>query len=146
LVQAIVGPVEGEAVSFKFDNGALGGVVGEGFDNKDEAGNAPMHTVSVEKILHDFQAPHVIDYLSLDIEGAEAWAFKTFPWSKCTFLTLTVERPKPDLVEMLKENGYIYMCDHGDFGDQFWVHSTLPNLEEVVAKYQGKEECRAGLE
>ena len=144
LVQAVVGPVEDEAVSFKFDSGALGGIVGEGFDNK-EAGNAPMYTVSVGKILHDFNAPSLIDYLSLDIEGAEAWAFQTFPWDTYTFLTLTVERPKPELVEMLKQNGYIYLCNHGSFGDEFWVHPRVPNFRKVLENYQGKQECREGL-
>ena len=144
LVQAVVGPVEDEAVSFKFDNGALGGIVGEGFDNR-EAGNAPMYTVSVGKILHDFNAPSLIDYMSLDIEGAEAWAFQTFPWDTYTFLTLTVERPKPALVEMLKQNGYIYLCNHGGFGDEFWVHPRVPNFQKVLENYQGKPECRESL-
>lgn len=141
LVQAVVGPVEDEAVSFRFDNGALGGIVGEGFDNKD-VGNAPMRTVSVGKILKDFQAPSIIDYMSLDIEGAEAWAFQTFPWKEYTFPTLTVERPKPELVNMLTQNGYTYLCDHGGFGDQFWVHPRLPNFENVVTKYKGRSQCR----
>jgi hypothetical protein len=42
----------------------------------------------------------VIDYLSLDIESAEAWIFETFPWEDYTFLTLTVERPKAALIQM----------------------------------------------
>lgn len=144
LVQAVVGPAEDEVISFQFNKGELGGVVGEEFGNK-ETGNMAMYTVSVGKILDDFKAPSVIDYMSLDIEGAEAWTFQTFPWSKYTFLTLTVERPKPELVQMLRENGYIYLCDHGDFGDEFWVHPTVPGFQEVMAQYQGKKECRLGL-
>jgi hypothetical protein len=140
LVQAVVGPVENELVQFNFDRGDSGGVVGDVFDNKQDA-NAPMLTVSVAKILQDFKAPRAIDYMSLDIEGAEAWAFQTFPWNKYTFLTLTVERPKSELVHTLTEHGYTYLCDHGGFGDQFWVHSELPNLENVVAKYKGRKDC-----
>jgi hypothetical protein len=143
LVQSVVGPVEDEAVPFMFDKGAHGGIVGKDFDNKDRGQPPPsMHTVSIGKILRDFQAPRLIDYLSLDIEGAEAWVFKTFPWDSFTFLTLTVERPKPELVDMLKQNNYLYLCDHGKFGDQFWVHPSLTNFEKVVAKYQGKGQCR----
>jgi hypothetical protein len=101
-----------------------------------------MYTVSVGKILRDFKAPRVIDYLSLDIEGAEAWAFKTFPWDSYTFLTLTVERPKPELEEMFQQNGYVYLCDHAGFGDQFWVHPAVPNFDQVVAKYKGQRDCQ----
>lgn len=140
LIQAVVGPTENEIVPFKF-NGVYGGVTGGHFDNKDGGGGS-MHTVSLGKILEDFKAPPVIEYLSLDIEGAEAWAFQTFLWDKYTFLTLTVERPKPELVAMLESNGYMYMCDHGDFGDQFWVHNTLPNLAVVVSKYKRNGQCR----
>ena len=145
LVQAVAGPREDEAVSFKFSNGAYGGVVGDGFDNRGgtEKDSTSLQTVSVAKILRDFNAPHIIDYLSLDIEGAEAWAFQTFPWHTYTFLTLTVERPKPELIDMLRRNGYVYLCDHGGFGDQFWVHPKLPSFEQVVAKYGAKQECRA---
>jgi hypothetical protein len=142
LVQAVAGPRENEAVSFKFSNGVFGGVVGDVFDNKAGTESISMHTVSLAKILRDFEAPHVIDYLSLDIEGAEAWTLQTFPWDMYTFLTLTVERPKPELIDMLKKSGYMYLCDHGDFGDQFWVHPELPNFERVLAKYGGKKECR----
>ncbi len=85
LVQAVVGPVEDETVSFKFDSGALGGIVGEGFDNK-EAGNAPMYTVSVGKILQDFSAPSLIDYLSLDIEGANPYKHRHAPIALLTEL------------------------------------------------------------
>lgn len=142
LVQAVVGPAEDELVSFKFDNGALGGVVGEAFDNKVDTASTAMHTVSVAKILRDFHSPAVIDYLSLDIEGAEAWVFETFPWDDFVFLTLTVERPKPRLIELLQQHGYVYLCDHGDFGDQFWVHPHLPNYKETVSKYGNGKQCR----
>ena len=84
-----------------------------------------MHeTISVAKILRDFGMPKIIDYLSLDIEGAEAWVLKAFPWDEFTFLVATIERPRPELQALLKANGYKYMCDHGTFGDQMWVQIT----------------------
>lgn len=144
LIMAVVGPMEDEVVSFKFDNTWAGGIVGNEFDNKG-GGNELIHTVSVEKILTDFQAPSVIDYMSLDIEGAEAWAFQTFPWDKFTFLVLTIERPKPDLVNILVKSGYIYLCNHGDFGDQLWVHPHLPDFERVASKYKGRQDCQTSL-
>jgi hypothetical protein len=50
-------------------------------------------------------------------------------------------RPRPTLTDMLKVNvnGYVYLCDHGDFGDKLWVHETLPHFNEVVRKYTGQD-------
>lgn len=58
-----------------------------------------------------------------------------FPWDRYTFLTMSIERPRPELVAALTEHGYIYMCTHGQFGDNFYVHKSLPNLEQVKAKF-----------
>lgn len=114
-----------------------GGIVGDEFDNNKQQPGTRLPTVSVAKLLRDFKAPKVIDYLSLDIEGAEAWVFDTFPWDEYIFLVITVERPAERLMQAMKDNGYIYMCDHSCFGDQMWIHSSLENMAEVQAKYQG---------
>ena len=145
LVRAVVGPEDGLRVEFNFRGSAgwMGGIAG--FDNK-AAGNSTKlgqhYTVSVAKILHDFGMPRTIDYLSLDIEGAEAWTFETFPWETYTFLVATIERPKPKLRNLLQNNGYTHLCNHGFFGDEMWVHKTLPNFIEVAAKYGGHKQCR----
>jgi len=146
LVQAVVGPREDVRVDFNFRGtgrvGAHGGIAG--FDNKAGQSNetASHYTVPVAKILHDFGMPRTIDYMSLDIEGAEAWTFETFPWDTYTFLTITVERPKPELKDMMLANGYTHLCNHGGFGDELWVHEALPHFHEVVRKYAGRQDCR----
>jgi hypothetical protein len=150
FIQAAVGPQDNEVVNFSF-GGEVGGVVGPDFNNKHVRNDVPsgtLPTVSVETLLRDFHAPAIIDYLSLDIEGAEYWVFQTFPWDKYIFSTLTVERPGDDLPVLLEKNGYTYLCDHGDFGDQFWVHRTLPNYDHVVSKYnKGPQgQCRSASE
>ena len=53
--------------------------------------------------------------------------FDTFPWEAYTFLVATIERPKPELKALLEANGYKYLCDHGGFRVELWVHETLPN-------------------
>lgn len=145
-IQAAVGPVDNEQVLFSFRN-VHGGVVGSDFDNHEvnstELTSQSLSTVSLETLFKDFAVPSVIDYLSLDIEGAEAWAFETFPWEKYIFLTITVERPKPVLQEMLKLHKYIYFCDHGTFGDQLWVHPTLHGFSKMRLEFEGKGQCRS---
>lgn len=50
------------------------------------------------------------------------------------FKVITVERPKK-LREVLAANGYTYVKDHGDFGDEMWIHKSLKNFNEVMAKH-----------
>ena len=99
LAQAAVGPRDNERVEFVFDD-VFGGIAG--FDQPEKKGTELL-TVSVARLLDDFGAPAVIDYLSLDIEGAEWYAFSTFPWHRFVFLTITVERPSTELRIKLME-------------------------------------------
>lgn len=100
LAQAVVGPHDNERVHFVFEN-LLGGI--EGFDQSLSINGTDLLTVSVARLLGDFGAPAIIDYLSLDIEGAEWWAFSTFPWHRFVFLTITIERPAIELRMKLLE-------------------------------------------
>ena len=133
LVQAAVGRVDNERMDFNFLN-EFGGFVGSSFDNK--AGNGGVvkthATVSLQHVFSDLSVPEVIDYMSLDIEGAEEWVFETFPWDMYTILVLTVERPKDKLKQLLSLHGYTYVCDHGDWGDQLWMHSTFPEMNATI--------------
>jgi hypothetical protein len=68
-------------------------------------------------------------------QGAEYYTFKDFPWDEFKFWVLTVERPK-ELRPLLEKNGYVYVKDHGTFGDALFVHNTLPNFDEVMHKHK----------
>ncbi len=112
-------PQDNELLNLTFGD-EVGGIVEPDFDNKNmrnDASSKTLPTVSVGTLLGDFHAPVVIDYLSLDIEGAKYRVFQTFPWDKYIFSTLTVERPGVDLCVLLEKNGYTFLCDHGDFSD-----------------------------
>lgn len=141
LVQAAVGPHDDEIVRFVFEE-ETGGI--QGFDQPvaKEKGVA-LHTVSVETLLDDLNAPLVIDYVSLDIEGSEWWTFSTFPWHKYTFLTLSIERAGSELREKLFDNGYVFLCNHGNFDDQLFIHNSLASFEAVVKRFGGRAECRS---
>jgi hypothetical protein len=132
LVQAAVGMMDNEKVRFSFKS-TLGGIVGENFDNKEANQTKAFSTVSLETMFRNLSVPKIIDYMSLDIEGAEEWVFETFPWHSYTILVLTVERPKWKLIKALNANEYRYICDHGGFGDQLWLHPTFPHLNSTLA-------------
>lgn len=139
FVQAVVGPQTGLQVDFNLD-GVVGGIAG--FDSKN-ANHAQSHyTVSVVKILQDFDMPKTIDYLSLDIEGAEGWVFGTFPWKEIIFRTITVERPNVELKKSLQDNGYVFVCLHGGFGDELWVHKSFKDFSDVMRVFGKQTQCR----
>jgi hypothetical protein len=143
LVQAVVGPRNGVKVEFNFrlgDAGDMGGIVG--FDNQLSNITQTHYTVSVAKVLRDFGMPQTIDYMSLDIEGAEGWAFEEFPWHEIIFRTMTVERPKDGLKKTLQDNGYAFVCLHGGFGDELWVHTSFEDFSEVMRVFGKQAQCR----
>ena len=56
-----------------------------------------------------------------------------FPWSDYSFKFLTIERPKDDLKEKLKLNGYKMVLVLTSYGETLWIHqpSVLLSLEEI---------------
>ena len=125
------------SVEFRIDNGELGGIVDVNTDNNyvirgDELKNAKVITIktkTLDYILDKFNAPKVIDYLSLDIEGSEERALINFPFSKYTFLALTIERPTINLENKLFENGYFFVKKYSY--DSFYIHKSIPNFNEI---------------
>ena len=84
-------------VTFR-DNGwePSGGIVGEEMDNTPDKNYARLdkrYTVSLPTLFRKFDVPHQIDYLSLDIEGAESLVMRDFPFGDYVMKLMTVERP-----------------------------------------------------
>ena len=91
-----------------------------------KGGWAAQHrTVTLTDILDHARAPATIDYLSLDIEGAEYDAMSTFAFDRYTFSLMTIERPNEQLRALLRTKDYVYLKDHGTFGDQMWAHRSV---------------------
>ena len=71
-------------------------------------------------------APKHIDYLSLDIEGAEGLALhENFPFHKYQFSIITIERPKFDLWQRLLTHGYLFHANISNFGETLWYHKSI---------------------
>ena len=84
------------------------------------------HTVPLLDVLREVNAPRVIDYLSLDVEGMEDAVLLDFPLNEYLFLAITVERPSATLRAFLVAANYTFVHEHGWFGDQLWLHRTYP--------------------
>lgn len=127
---------DGLEVNFAL-KGVLGGVVGHDTDNnQNNSANfaqVKRNLVSILTIFNQTNVPRVIDYMSLDVEGAESLVMEHFPWSDYSFKFLTIERPKDDLKQKLKFNGYKMVLILTYYGETLWIHqpSVLLPLEEI---------------
>lgn len=88
VVEALV---DGEARDRHFDGGR--GMLSYALDAGAEAraGARPMRSRTLADILDEHGAPAEIDYLSVDIEGAEADALLAFPFDRYRFAAMTIE-------------------------------------------------------
>lgn len=129
VVAAVVGSETLKEVEFHFpkEKAPKGGIVGKDFDNKNVKEGETQHryTVSLLDIFRRFQVPRVIDYLSLDVEGAEDLVMSHFPFSEYRFHTLTVERPSTVLEELLTEHEYVLLKTLKERTETLWVHSSI---------------------
>lgn len=112
--------------NFRDDEPVLASIAG--FDNKQMVGK-PIGAASLLSILHAANAPSTIDYLSLDVEGAEFYIMQHFPFSQYRFNVLTVERPGYQLSALLESQNYVKIGATAVFDDELWFHREF--LAEV---------------
>lgn len=153
VVGGLAGGRDGEEVnvtlSTRKEAGPYGGLVGKDFDNHKVGRKDDMerrYTVSLRTILQKFNAPKMIDYLSLDVEGAETFIMRDFAWDEYTFRCLTIERPGDELRNILEKAGYKHALDIAR-GDTLWMHKSVydsgmaglqlhpEEIKEKVVKY-----------
>lgn len=143
VIGAVVGNTTGAQLRFKFPKRAAptGGLVGNDFDNKVDlesksSNNQEAQTrysVALGDILDRFNAPSVIDYLSLDVEGAETFVLESFPFERYRFNLLTVERADTRLRELLARQGYKQLKQLKKWGETLWMHSSASSILDMAA-------------
>jgi hypothetical protein len=75
-------------------------------------------------IFEKFHVPAVIDYISLDIEGAEDVVMSSFPFARYRFNLMSVERPSPALSNLLLSQGY-QLLTAIKYVDTIWAHHSI---------------------
>lgn len=122
-------------VDVSLTNEEEGGIVGEKMDNHkvNKQTTEKRYTISIRSLFSSFQVPKKIDYMSLDVEGAEGIVMEDFPFESYKISFLTVERPKLELQKLLKDNGYQFVIMLARWGETLWVH------ESVTTKFSLKE-------
>lgn len=129
VVAAVVGDKKMQEIEFNFpkDKAPKGGIVGIQFDNKQGNKGEIQHryTTTLLEIFQRFQTPKVIDYISLDVEGAEDFVMGNFPFSEYRFNILTVERPSEKLTSILESHGYKLLKTLHAKTETLWVHTSI---------------------
>jgi len=143
-VQACVDSKEHE-ILFRFNNGVAGGIVDDDTDNNMKirktqiqkalasGGAMKMKTKTFAQILKENHAPRVIDFLSMDVEGSETRIFSTFPFHEFTFLAMCIERPTPELNQLLFQNGYVFVKNSQC--DTFYIHESISNFNDIPKEH-----------
>ena len=114
-----------ESLTFAL-SGLWGGIVAPDCDlSRVESNNTiTLEAVRLENLLQQEGAPSVIDYLSIDIEGAEDRVLLEFPFEKYIFNCITIERPSNKLKALLAEKGYILIKEIPGL-DCFFIHRSF---------------------
>mmetsp|Transcript_279 Transcript_279/g.510 ORF Transcript_279/g.510 Transcript_279/m.510 type:complete len:396 (+) Transcript_279:45-1232(+) len=132
-----------ETVTFRFTPngdkrmGGLGGIVGDGYDNKgSNDADVTLVTTTLTSILDHAEAPPVMDYLSLDVEGAEYYALQGLDTNKYTFRLITIERPKINSHLFLSLHNYRFVYLMSGFGECLYMHRSMENYTDIMQSYQ----------
>lgn len=125
----LVSDIAGKTVPFVI-KGHLSGIDDE---NKGEGTQSTeiveKTTSTLEQVLDRFEAPSIIDYLSLDVEGHEYTILSTFPFDKYKFRCMTVEhnghQPQGRRLQilirtLLESKGYVFIKSNDDIHG--WGH------------------------
>ena len=143
LVAAVVGRQRMEKVHFH-NAGDHSGIAGKEFDNPErfKSKSKQEYTVTLLEIFEKFNSPKVIDYLSLDVEGAEHFIMQNFPLNDYKVKLMTIERPKDELRDLLTSHGYAQIQRLSRWGETLWAHKDIMNqldtteLDQFNAKKQ----------
>ena len=120
-----------ERLRFRIDNGQLGGVVADDTDNNERVRGDQLSKAEIVElpaqplndVLERHNAPRVIDYFSLDVEGCEERIISTIDFDRYQFRCLTIERPTPRVNEVLFDNGYVFVKNFSF--DSFYIHFSV---------------------
>jgi hypothetical protein len=145
LVRNPIFSQSGEVVHFKYRS-YESGIVGSDMDNRVAGkGDRELTTVTLMETLAYFQAPKTIDYLSLDIEGAEFHALKHFDFGSYTIKMITIERPTKELHHLLIKHKFWFALsmrkpkNYEFFGECLYLHESVPQFQKYMDLYRVKD-------
>ena len=129
-----------EKVDFRIDNGLFGGIVADDTDNNygiygenmEQAEIITTTACTLTEVLDRHNAPKIIDYFSLDVEGCETRVIKGLDFNKYSFNCLTIERPTLEIHQIFLNNNYVFVKNNRY--DAYYVHKTLLAKSKIRCK------------
>ena len=95
-----------------------------------------VSTVSLTDLLSKYDAPNVVDYLSIDTEGSEFEILQKFDFEKTTFRFISVEhnfRSDRGLMrKLLEQNGYVNILEEFSDFDDWYLHKSNLDLLKTI--------------
>ena len=115
-------------------------------NNAHHALELSLSTATLLNLLNYIQAPSVIEYFNLDVEGAEYYVLKHFDFGRYRFFMLSIERPKKVLHQLLVKHDYWYYtpAPHCNFGDLLYIHISMPNFHYLMKQEKENRNRRDG--
>lgn len=98
-----------------------------------------IESIRLEELLEQHRLPGVIDYMNIDIEGAEYEALKNFDFDKYKFRCMTIEHnftPERDEIHaLLKKHGYRRKWEQLSAWDDWYVYGGDVTPGEPVSAF-----------
>lgn len=128
---------EAGVAPFRIDIGGLGGIVADDTANNarlrgdqlEHAEIAQLPAKTLTEVLDEAGAPATMDYLSLDVEGAEERVIRGLDLDRYTFYCMTIEQPNEEVNRLLLDHGYRFVKN--EMCDTFYVHESHPFFEMI---------------
>ncbi|WP_155264911.1 FkbM family methyltransferase [Sphingomonas segetis] len=99
--------------------------------DRSDASTYDVTTISLTDLLIKYDAPQVIDYLSIDTEGSELAILEAFDFNRYRFRCITCEHNfTPDrnrIFSLLGKKGYRRVYEEFSQFDDWYVHQSLLN-------------------
>lgn len=146
VVREAVDSEAGNVVEFQQPGNFSGGLVkyaGAWVSDEDKQETVKLITTTLETILDKAGAPHFINYMSVDIEGAEYPALKDFPFDKYRIGAFTIEHNNVEerrtaIRQLMEANGY--HLEHAVLDQDWYVLNDLKEAEEETAPKEPTQE------
>ena len=139
-VHACLDEESGKTVTFNLDDMSSG--ISDSKEPKALESQVSLSTQTLQNVLEQHNAPKVIDYCSVDIEGAEDRMLNGVDLQTYTFRAMTIERPSPAVKEKLARHGYLVVREiprldtffiHESFVDQYRANCLAFNYKKFIA-------------
>jgi len=99
-------------------------------DKRKEGYSYEVSTISLSDLLNKYNAPEIIDYISIDTEGSEFDILNAYDFSR-TFKVITVEHNYTDnrekIYDLLSSKGYVRILEDISKWDDWYVHKSIIN-------------------